>query len=313
MKITKNEIISIAKKLGFDLIGFTKYQKLLNEVDNLKKWLNNGYHAKMEYMQKNLDKKEDPHLILPDCKVVVSLGMNYYQEIEYKQNKAKISKYALGKDYHYVMWKKLQIFVDELKLMEKNLSYYYNVDTGPVLDKAWAVKAGLGWLGKNSNLINPKKGSFFFLATVFLNIEIDFDEQIITDHCGNCTRCIDACPTQAIVESYVVDSNKCISYLTIENKEDISLEFIGKFENWAFGCDICQDVCPWNNKFSVPTQEKRFLEHLIEPNIEFDYFDKYTNSQFKQRFKFSPITRAKLKGLIRNLNFIRVSNQMKKN
>lgn len=312
--ISESVIKNTAKDLGFDLVGITNYQKLDNEIGFLQKWLDKGYHAKMEYMNKNLEKRYDPQNILPNCQTIISLALNYYQTVEYKDDNAKISKYALGKDYHYVIWDKLEEFIKRLKLIDSNFSYYYNVDTGPVMDKVWAVKAGVGWIGKNSNVINPKLGSFFFLATVFLDIEVRHSVELIANHCGSCTKCIDACPTKAIVEPYIIDSNKCISYLTIENKDEtISPEFTGKFQNWAFGCDICQDVCPWNNKFSSETHEENFKNHIIENSIEFDFFEHFTNTEFNNRFKQSPIKRAKLKGMKRNLNHLKISNQIYKN
>lgn len=304
--LTSEIIKKYAYDLGFDLVGFTGYEKLSLEIERLTNWLENGYNATMQYMQKNIDKREDPKLILDDCKTIISLGMNYYQKVEYQPEKPKISKYALGKDYHLVIWNKLEILLSKLKELRPELKYYYNVDTGPVMDKVWAERSGLGWMGKNSNIINPKKGSFFFIATIFINEKIDYNPLKIDDHCGTCSKCIDACPTNAIVQPYVIDSNKCISFLTIENKSDeINEKFKNKMENWAFGCDICQDVCPWNNKFSDDTKIEDFKEHLISPNIDYDYFENMTNKEFKNNFKESPILRAKLKGMKRNTNFLK--------
>lgn len=311
MMISEELIKNVASDLGFDLVGITNYQKLDKEIEILKYWFDKGYHAKMEYMGKNLEKRYDPQNILQNCKTIISLGLNYYQNINYKENFAKISKYALGKDYHYVIWDKLDEFIKRLKLIDNNFSYYYNVDTGPVMDKVWAVKAGVGWIGKNSNVINPKLGSFFFLATVFLDVDVTYNTELIPNHCGTCTKCIDACPTNAIVEPYIIDSNKCISYLTIENKDEtISSEFTGKFENWAFGCDICQDVCPWNIKFSKVTKVEEFKNHLIESSIKLESFDNLSNKEFNTKYKFSPIKRAKLKGMKRNLQHLKNSNQI---
>lgn len=302
-KLTNQIVIEKAKQLGFDLVGFAKADLLVEESIKLENWLENGYQASMNYIENNLHKRKDVKEILPTAKSIVSLALNYYTPEKYSNeiNKGKVSRYAWGKDYHLVIWQKLNELETELKELEPELETLSYVDTGPVMDKAWAVRAGIGWMGKHANVINPEYGSWFFIATIITNYEFEYSE-IITDHCGTCTACIDACPTNAIVEEYVVDANKCISFQTIENKDEIPVELKGKFDNWIFGCDICQDVCPWNNKFSVITSVKDFYPHNKE--ISFDEVLVLDNNSFKERFAESPIKRTKLKGLQRNAKFL---------
>ena len=302
-KLTNQIVIEKAKQLGFDLVGFAKADLLVEESIKLENWLENGYQASMNYIENNLHKRKNVKEILPTAKSIVSLALNYYTPEKYSNefNKGKVSRYAWGKDYHLVIWQKLNELETELKELEPELETLSYVDTGPVMDKAWAVRAGIGWMGKHANVINPEYGSWFFIATIITNYEFEYSE-IITDHCGTCTACIDACPTNAIVEEYVVDANKCISFQTIENKDEIPVELKGKFDNWIFGCDICQDVCPWNNKFSVITSVKDFYPHNKE--ISFDEVLVLDNNSFKERFAESPIKRTKLKGLQRNAKFL---------
>ncbi|MEO8399575.1 MAG: tRNA epoxyqueuosine(34) reductase QueG, partial [Ignavibacteriaceae bacterium] len=216
----------------------------------------------------------------------------------------KISRYAWGEDYHLVIWEKLNKLTKELQNIDPAFECKSYVDTGPVMDKAWAVQAGIGWLGKHTNVINREIGSWFFIANIITNFEFDYSLQI-QDFCGSCTACLDACPTNAIVEEYVVDSNKCISYLTIENKNDIADEFKDKFDNWVFGCDICQDVCPWNNKFSITTKTQKFFLKNDNKEIIIDEILKMTQEDFNKRFKNSAIKRSKLNGLKRNAEFVK--------
>lgn len=302
----KQKIISKAADLGFDLIGFTKYQILNKEVNNLEKWISKGYQAGMSYMERNIDKRKDAANIVENCESVISLGMNYFvdEDFDKHENSGKVSRYAWGRDYHYTIWEKLDELIAYIKKDNPKFEAKSYVDTGPVMDKIWAVKAGLGWQGKNSNVINRDIGSWFFIATVFTNHNFSVYDIPIQDFCGSCTACIEACPTDAIVEDYVVDSNKCISYLTIENKNEIPEEFVGKFDDWIFGCDICQDVCPWNIKFSEDTHITDFLS-IQNKSLELNEINELSNEKFKDKFFESPIIRAKLKGINRNAEFLK--------
>lgn len=302
-KLTNQIVIEKAKQLGFDLVGFAKADLLEEETKELKQWLDTGYHASMGYMEKNLHKRKNVKEILPNAKSVISLALNYYTSENYSNEKniGKVSRYAWGKDYHLIIWQKLDEFETILKDIEPEFESLSYVDTGPVMDKVWAVHAGIGWMGKHTNIINPDYGSWFFIATLITNYEFDYSA-IITDHCGTCSACIDACPTKAIVQEYVVDANKCISFQTIENKDEIPVELKGKFDNWIFGCDICQDVCPWNQKFSQQTWIKEF--HPIDKQLTYDEVIKLDDQTFKERFAESPIKRTKLKGLQRNAMFL---------
>lgn len=303
-KINSLIVTDIAKEIGFDLVGFAKAEILSDETLLLESWLKNNFHANMSYLSNNLEKRRDVSKILPDVKSVISLGLNYYIYEDYIQitkKTGKVSRYAWGKDYHLVIKNMLKEFENRLKKLEPNFNSVSYVDTGPVMDKVWAVKSGLGWMGKHTNVINNKIGSWFFIANILCNQEFEYSQQI-QDLCGSCTACIDACPTNAIVVPYVIDSNLCISYQTIENKEDIPIELKDSFDNWAFGCDICQDVCPWNKKFSTQTNKKEF-----EPQNKYLCYDEISQmneEQFNRKFKDSPIKRSKLKGIKRNLNHI---------
>ncbi len=304
MKLTNEIITRKARQIGFDLVGFAKADLLKNESKNLKEWLDENYQAGMDYLEKNFEKRKDVKQILSDAKSVISLGLNYYTPDQYSNDtrKGKISRYAWGKDYHLIIWSMLDELEDELKIIDPAFESISYVDTGPVMDKAWAVRAGIGWLGKHTNVINREIGSWFFIANIITNYEFDYSEPI-PDFCGTCTACIDACPTNAIVNEYVVDANKCISYLTIENKGEVSSEFKGKFDSWLFGCDICQDVCPWNQKFPVETLVKDFQPKNKELNL--DEVIEMTEGEFRERFKNSPIKRAKQSGLKRNAAFLK--------
>jgi len=298
-----DQIIHIAHELGFEIVGFSRAEKLTTETEHLKEWLSKNYQSGMKYMEGKGDKREDVSKILPEAKSVISLGINYYTDSihENRDGFGKVSRYAWGKDYHFIVWEKLDQFIEKCKTIDNNFEAKSYIDTGPVMDKAWAVRSGIGWMGKHTNVISREIGSWFFIANIITNAEFDYKEPI-ADFCGSCTTCIDACPTDAIVDEYIVDSNKCISYLTIENKGEISEEFKGKFDNWIFGCDICQDVCPWNQKFPKLTGEKEFFPREKELNII--EIDNMNNNQFKKKFGDSPISRARLKGLKRNAKFI---------
>lgn len=301
----KEKIISKAHELGFELVGFAEYQILEKEIDNLNTWLAENYQAGMQYMERNVEKRKDVSEILPGCKSVISLGINYFvnEKFENGDDCGKVSRYAWGKDYHLIMWEKLDELIECIKEKVPGFEAKSYVDTGPVMDKVWAVKSGLGWQGKHSNIINKEIGSWFFIATILTNYDFGEYNKPISDFCGSCTACIDACPTDAIVSDYVVDSNRCISYLTIENKNDIPDEFIGKFDDWIFGCDVCQDVCPWNIKFAEETLAFEF-KSLQNKTLAFSEIGELSNKQFKVKFGQSPILRAKAKGLRRNSEFL---------
>lgn len=304
-RITNDVVISKAKSLGFSLVGFAKAELLTNEITNLNDWLNQNHQAGMNYMLKNSDRRSDVTLILPDAQSVISLGINYYTNHQQSSQKGmgKVSRYAWGKDYHLIIWEKLNEFENYLQQIDPKFSSKSYVDTGPVMDKAWAVRSGIGWMGKHSNIINRDYGSWFFIANIICNQEFDYSEPI-PDFCGECTACIEACPTDAIIQNYVVDANKCISYLTIENKVGIDSSFKNKFDNWIFGCDICQDVCPWNIKFAQETPIKEFQPADDNKEIELKNILEMSEADFKKKYSDSPISRAKLKGLKRNAEFL---------
>jgi epoxyqueuosine reductase len=292
-----------AKRLGFDFCGISKADFLEEEAPHLEKWLNQHMHGKMHYMENHFDKRLDPRLLVPDAKSVISFLLNYYPSAAQTAADApKLSKYAYGYDYHQVIKEKLHQLIAFIREQIGEVNGRGFVDSAPVLDKAWAKQSGLGWIGKNSNLINKQNGSFFFIAELIVDLELDHDGPI-KDYCGNCTRCIDACPTDAIVEPYVVDGSKCISYFTIELKENIPAEVKNKFNDWVFGCDICQDVCPWN-RFSKPHHEPQFNASAQLMEMTRSDWQEITETVFKQVFKNSAVKRTKFEGLKRNLDFL---------
>ena len=302
----KQLITNKAHELGFFHVGFSTADFLEEEAPRLEKWLNKHHHGEMAYMANHFDKRLDPRLLVEDAKTVISLLFNYYTDQQQSDPEApKISKYAYGEDYHYVIKDKLKellAFIQE-EIGEVNGRGF--VDSAPVMDKAWAKKAGIGWIGKNSNLIHPKKGSFFFIADLILDLKIEADGPI-KDYCGTCTKCIDACPTEAIIEPYVVNGSKCISYLTIELKDELlPKEFEGKMDNWMFGCDICQDVCPWN-RFSVLHNEERFEPHPDLLDLKKQDWMGLQEEGFQILFQRSPVKRTKYKGLKRNITFLKI-------
>lgn len=309
MKLTNKIVEDVSKLLGFDLVGFAEYTDLDEEVEHLNVWLKNNFNAEMSYMARNLDKRKDVRLILPEAKSIISLGMNYYTGHQHSNTEdfGKVSRYAWGKDYHLIIWEKLDQLIAQLKKIDSTFEAKSYVDTGPVMDKAWAVRSGIGWLGKHSNVINRHSGSWFFIATLITNFDFAAS-QVVNNFCGSCTACIDACPTSAIVQDFVVDANKCISYLTIENKREIDESHSGKFDNWLFGCDICQEVCPWNKKFSSETKEKEFHPKEGNKEIELESIGQMSEGSFKKEFAESPILRTKLKGLKRNAEFLLKKN-----
>ena len=297
-------IKSKAKDIGFFYCGISKADFLKDEAPLLEKWLKDNKNGKMDYMSNHFDKRLDTRLLVDGAKSIVSLLLNYYPS-NFQQNKEspKISKYAYGNDYHFVIKDKLKLLFQYIQDEIGDVGGRVFVDSAPVMDKVWAKKSGLGWIGKNSNLINPKEGSFFFIAELILDIELEEDGPI-KDYCGTCTRCIDECHTDAIVDPYVVDGSKCISYLTIELKDQIlPNEFKGKMDNWMFGCDICQDVCPWN-RFSKPTNEPNFSPHDSLLHLNKADWQDLTEDVFRELFKNSAVKRTKFSGLKRNIDFL---------
>lgn len=294
-----------ALRLGFMACGISKAEFLEEEAPRLEDWLNKNHHGEMTYMENHFDKRLDPRLLVEGAKSVVSLTLNYFTEhTQQDLNAPKISKYAYGTDYHSVIKEKLKELMAFINDNIGEVGGRCFVDSAPVMDKAWAQKSGLGWRGKNSNLISKDAGSFFFIAELIIDLELAYDSPFTADHCGSCTRCIDACPTDAIVAPYTVDGSKCISYLTIELKNEIPNEFKGKMQNWMFGCDICQDVCPWN-RFAVPHQEPAFEPALALLQLNKEELIEMTDDVFKQVFKNSAVKRTKFNGLKRNIDFLR--------
>jgi epoxyqueuosine reductase len=295
---------SEAKRLGFDYCGISAAGFLEEEAPLLEQWLKSNMHGEMSYMNNHFDMRLDPRKLVPEAKSVISLLLNYYTDATQRDSRApKISKYAYGEDYHFVVKDKLHEMLNTLEeKIGRSIGGRAFVDSAPVMDKAWAKKSGLGWIGKNANLINKKSGSFFFIAELILDVELEYD-QPIGDFCGTCTRCIDACPTDAIVNPHVVDGSKCISYFTIELKSAIPESEKGKFQNYMFGCDICQDVCPWN-RFSVPHAESRFNANEKLLSMTREEWTEITEDVFRELFRKSAVKRTKFEGLKRNIKFL---------
>ena len=307
--INKTEYTSFikgeARRLGFLSCGISKAGFLEDEAPLLESWLKNSHHGEMSYMENHFDKRLDPTKLVDGARSVISLSLNYYtDQLQLDGDAPKISRYAFGEDYHSVIKTKLKSLIESIQENIGEVNGRAFVDSAPVLDKAWAKKSGLGWIGKNSNLISKKSGSFFFLAELITDLDLDYDIAPTEDHCGTCTRCLDACPTEAIVAPYVVDGSKCISYLTIELKNEIPTEFKGKMDNWMFGCDICQDVCPWN-KFSVLHTEPSFQPSHDLLGIKSSEWNEITQDTFSKVFKNSAVKRTKFSGLKRNIDFLR--------
>jgi len=292
-----------AKRLGFLSCGISKAGFLEEDAPRLEKWLNQNQHGTMDYMADYFDKRLDPTLLVPDSKSVISLLLNYYPPDFQVEDSYKISKYAYGKDYHSVLKKKLKKLLRAIRTEIGDVSGRAFMDFAPVMEKSWAAKSGLGWVGKNANLITQKTGSFYFIAELILDLELEYDNPT-TDHCGSCTACIDACPTQAIVSPYVIDGSKCISYYTIELKENIPQEMKGKLDDWMFGCDVCQDVCPWN-RFSKAHNEPLFTPYPELLSYSKKDWEEITEETFAKVFTNSPLKRTKLEGLKRNINFLK--------
>jgi epoxyqueuosine reductase len=292
-----------AKRLGFLSCGISKAEFLEEEAPRLEKWLKKNMHGDMQYMENHFDKRLDPTKLVDGSKSVISLLLNYFPSHEQKDKTApKISKYAYGTDYHFVIKDKLKSLLNYIQEEIGDIHGRAFVDSAPVLDKAWAARSGLGWIGKHSNLLTHQVGSFYFIAELIVDLELDYDTQT-TDHCGSCSACLDACPTEAIVEPYVVDGSKCISYFTIELKDNIPNEFKGKFDNWMFGCDVCQDVCPWN-RFSKSHNEPLFDPKPELLNMTKNDWQDITEEVFNRIFKNSAVKRTKYSGLKRNIKFL---------
>ncbi|MFK5983012.1 MAG: tRNA epoxyqueuosine(34) reductase QueG [Flavobacteriaceae bacterium] len=298
-----NLIKSEAKRLGFLSCGISKAEFLEEEAPRFESFLKKNMQGEMNYLENHFDKRLDPRLLVPDSKSVVSLLLNYFPSETQKAASYKISKYAYGQDYHFVIKDKLKQL---LQFIQEEIGEVHGrafTDSAPVLDKAWAAKSGLGWIGKHSNLITKQNGSFYFIAELIIDLELEYDSKT-TDHCGQCTACIDACPTQAIVEPYVVNGSKCISYFTIELKNEIPSVMQGKFDDWMFGCDICQDVCPWN-RFSKSHNEPLFNPHPELLSMSKKDWEEITTEVFQEIFRKNPVKRTKYSGLIRNIEFLK--------
>ncbi|MEN2280638.1 tRNA epoxyqueuosine(34) reductase QueG [Algoriphagus sp. SE2] len=300
-------IKSTANQLGFDFCGIAKAEFLEEEAPRLEEWLSRNYQGQMSYLANHFDKRLDPTKLVEGAKTVVSLVYNYYpeQKLPESPDSIKLAKYAYGVDYHLVIREKLNEFLEMLREEIGEIDGRGFVDSAPVMERQWAQKAGLGWIGKNSLLLNKEQGSFFFLAELIIDLEATPDTPLAKDYCGTCTACIDACPTDAIVGNGVIDGSRCISYLTIELKDAIPAEFKGKMENWAFGCDICQDVCPWN-RFSKPHQEPKFKPHPDLVDFTPGDWDEITEETFRKVFRKSAVKRTKFSGLKRNLDFLKL-------
>lgn len=305
-------IKSTAQKLGFDYCGIAAAEPLSDDARRLESWLQKGMHGSMHYMEKHFDLRIDPSKLVPGAQSVITVLLNYFPAQQQRSDAPQIAKYAYGEDYHQVIREKLQQLLFEMRQEIGEVNGRGFVDSAPVLERSWALKSGLGWIGKNGNLLTKQFGSFFFIATLITDLALEYDTPFTKDFCGTCTRCIDACPTEAILPNKIVDGSKCISYYTIELKEMLIPENVkGKFENWMFGCDTCQDVCPWN-RFSSATKEKRFqpLPEILE--LSTGAWESMTEEAFKSIFKHSPLQRSKFKGIQRNLHFLGQAEERKK-
>jgi len=297
-------IKNFTKALGFEYCGIAKAMQLSADARRLEQWLNKGLHGNMQYMENHFDLRIDPAKLVPGARSVITLLMNYYPSAHQIPEAPKIAKYAFGNDYHEVIREKLKLLLLQIKENIGEVNGRGFVDSAPVLERSWAQKSGLGWVGKNGNLINKQNGSFFFIATLITDIELEYDDPFVKDYCGSCTKCIDACPTDAILPDKIIEGNKCISYFTIELKDALINDSMkGKFGNWMFGCDVCQDVCPWN-RFSKPNEEINFTPLPQILNLTKNDWDEMTAESFKIIFKNSPLKRSKFEGIKRNLKFL---------
>ena len=306
-QLTKRASIikQIAGDLGFDYCGIAKAVQLDEDAKRLEHWLNKGMHGNMHYMQNHFDLRIDPRKLVPGAKSVITLLMNYFPDEHQQYPSPKLSKYAYGKDYHNVIRKKLNLFLAAVKEKIGPVEGRGFVDSAPVLERSWAQQSGIGWIGKNGNLITKKNGSFFFIASLIVDLELNYDDAFAKDYCGTCTKCIDHCPTNAILPDKVIDGSKCISYFTIELKDALIPDAMkGKFDEWLFGCDVCQDVCPWN-RFSTPNKNSEFNPISEILNFRHKDWEELTEESFTIIFKDSPIKRTSFKGIKRNLSFLK--------
>jgi len=293
-------IKELSHNLGFNLIGISQAKKDTETSKRFQNWLDMGYHASMNWLNASKNKKKDIFEYFPQVKSVISFGYNYYSKSDENSSNYKISNYAWGDDYHIVIKEKLFEILSYIKPYNEKLNYRVCVDTSPIMEKDWAQKAGLGWIGKHTNLINRDIGSWFFLGEILLDIDLEYDQEFTDDLCGSCVKCLDACPTDALTP-YILDSNKCISYLTIEHRGEVSEKYNKKLDGWIYGCDICQDICPWNTKFEKDTTEKRFLKRKEIKEMNKSDWESIDYEQYKSMFKGSPIKRTKFEGLSRNI------------
>ncbi len=300
-----------ARKIGFHKIGIVRAEPLKTEREHLEEWLSENFHGEMRWMEREPEKRTDPKLLFPEAKSIIVVALNYYTPHEHEENpdKGKISRYAWGDDYHDVLKEKLRELFAWIKTEKTETEGKICVDTAPIMDKAWAVRAGLGWLGKHSNLITKDYGSWVFIGEILLNLELEYDNKIIEDHCGTCTACLDACPTNAIVAPYIVDSKACLSYATIELRGDeLPAEISENLNGWLYGCDICQDVCPWN-RFEKPTEETRFEPRTDNVSPYLDAIISLSHDEYVEKFRRSAMKRTKLNGLKRNAEALKKNNR----
>jgi len=294
-----------AMELGFNKAGIARAEPLEAEGLHLREWLSRGYQGTMDWMSGNIEKRVDPSTIVPGARSVIAVAMNYYTDVQHvtEPGVGKISRYAWGDDYHDILAGRLKLLWSWMQQEFPGVEGRYYADTGPLMDKVWAERAGIGWISKNTNIITQEFGSWVFLGEIITTLELEYDSPA-TDHCGECTLCIEACPTRAITEPYVVDSNRCLSYLTIEHRGEIAGPVTEQFENWVYGCDICQDVCPWNQKFSTETGEKGFKPRSWNRAPVLEGWKEMPQEAFQTMFKGSPIKRTKREGLMRNARIV---------
>lgn len=311
MENLTHKIKQKAREIGFHKVGIVRAEPLQKEGEYFKEWLARNYHAQMQWMEREPEKRSNPNLIFPEAKSIVVVALNYFTPHEHEESnaKGKVSRYAWGDDYHDVLKSKLRELLAFIKTLDDTVDGKICVDTAPVMDKAWAVRAGLGWLGKHSNVITKEYGSWIFIGEILLNLELEYETEIVADHCGNCTKCLDACPTNAIVENFLVDSNRCLSYATIELRSpDLPSEITENLNGWLYGCDICQDVCPWN-RFEKPTEEIGFEPRTENVSADLDEILALSPEKYAEKFRRSAMKRAKLGGLQRNARALKLSEE----